>query len=260
MPRILLPLALLGLLAACGGPAPQGISSAAPSVNVGRAALESGGTEIALQVADNLLARNPADPAALLLRADALVVANRAAEATSVYRQALAAAPGSIPAKLGLGRTLLGTDPAAAEPLFLAILDADPRHAAAANNLGIARDLQSRHAEAQIAYRRALASQPSMQAAAVNLALSLGLSGQPEQALPLLGPIARAKGAQPKIRQNYAALLALSGDRRGAAEMLAPDMGQPEVEQALGVFNALRATPGPAAVPVPALLDTAPPP
>lgn len=240
MTHRLAPLALLLALAACGAPPSTSTASADPAASVGRAALDSGSPELAMQVSENLLRANPMDTQALLLRADALSALGRAAEAMPIYHQIIAADPRSVPAKLGLGRALLAVDAAAAETMFLAVLDADPKNAPAANNLGIARDLQNRHAEAQIAYRRALAMAPAMQAAAVNLALSLGLSGQTAEALPLLRPIAQAPGAAPRVRHDLAAVLAMAGERGSAAKMLSPDMSQPQVEKALGMYAALR--------------------
>src|SRR5271169_5263780 len=81
-------------------------------------------------------------------------------------------------AQLVLGRILLRTDPARAEHVFLAALAGSPRNADMLNNLGVARDLQGHHAEAQAAYRKALSVEPSLRAARINLALSLALSGK----------------------------------------------------------------------------------
>ena len=72
--------------------------------------------------------------------------------------------------------------PGRAEELLLLALAQNPREAAVLNNLGIARDLQGRHAEAQKSYGEAIAANPSMRAAQVNLALSMALSGQPDAA------------------------------------------------------------------------------
>ncbi len=234
----LIPLLFAVALAACGSTGNQ-LSSADPSANVGRAALNGGAPEAALQVAGNLLTRRPADPEALLLRADALATMNRGEEAVAAYQAALAVTPRSAEARLGLGRLLMSVDAAAAEAQFLQALTLNPRSAAAANNLGIARDLQNRHAEAQLAYRQALASQPTMQAAAVNLALSLGLSGRAAEAIPILRPIAQSPGATPRIRHDMAAILAMSGDRNGAANMLQADLSDEEVDRALKVFTGL---------------------
>lgn len=235
-------LALLVLLAGCGQ-APQQISSAPPGINVGRAALDGGVADVALQVASTILAHSPNDPQALLLRADALATEGKTGEATATYRQVIALDPKSVPARLGLGRGLLAENAAAAEAMFAAVLETDPGNAAAANNLGIARDLQNHHEQAQDAYRHALALAPSMQAAAVNLALSLGLSGQTEAAIPLLRPIAQSPSAPPRVRQDLAAVLAMAGDRPAAQAMLSADMSAPDVQTALDVFTALRAAP-----------------
>jgi len=234
-----LSLALLLLLAACGAPSNR-LAGADSGVAVGRATLASGGAELALQMTDTMLNAAPSDPAALLLRADALVALDRGAEAAPIFRRVIALDPASSGARLGLGRAVMATDAPEAERLFTAVLAADPANAAAANNLGIARDLQNRHSEAQLAYRRALTLAPAMQAAAVNLALSLGLSGQSAEAIPLLRPLAQAPNATAKVRHDMAAVLAMAGERGSAAQMLAVDLPDREVEQALGIFSALR--------------------
>lgn len=234
----LLPLIVAGLLGACSAP-PAGLSAAEPGINVGRAALNGGSADIALQVSGNLLRTSPANAEALLLNADALAALGRAEDAVPAYRAALEANPRSVEARMGLGRLLIGIDAVAAEALFLQALELSPSAAAIANNLGIARDLQSRHADAQEAYRRALASQPSMQAAAVNLALSLGLSGRASEAIPILRPIAAARSATPRIRQNMAAVLAMAGERTAAAQMLQSDLTEEEVDRAMRVFGGL---------------------
>lgn len=233
-------LCALLLLSACGGGG-QRLSTADPGLAVGRAALDNGAPEMALQVSEKALTKSSSDVAALVLRGDALVTLGRGAEAAPLYRQALAVEPGSADAQLGLGRTLLASDAAAAERLFLAVLASDPRNAAAANDLGIAKDLQNRHAEAQVAYRRALALAPTMQAAQVNLALSLGLSGRSAEAIPLLRPLAQSPGAAPRVRHDLAAVLAMAGQRGEAAAMLHADLAAPEVETALDMYAQLSA-------------------
>lgn len=238
MTKSLAALALLCLLAGCG----QGSQIAAggqPGINVGRAALDAGSADAALQVADNLLARTPNDPQALLLRADAQAAGRHTAEATMSYRAALEADPNLAPARLGLGRMLLASDAKAAEAMFQSVLDADPNSASALNNLGVARDLQNRHAEAQEAYRKALALAPAMQSAAVNLALSLSMTGKAAAAVPMIRALAQAPGATPRVRQNLAAVLAMAGDRPAAASVLKSDLSATEVRKALDVFAAL---------------------
>jgi cell division septation protein DedD len=71
--------------------------------------------------------------------------------------------------------------------------------------------LQGRHTEAQAAYRRALAAAPGMSEAAVNLGLSLALSGDGTQAVGMLRPLATAPEASPLQRADLA--LAVAGTR-----------------------------------------------
>jgi Flp pilus assembly protein TadD len=233
-----LPLMLVTVLAACSGGADR-VAGGGTSAQMGRAALAGGAPAIALQVGAGMLKDHPQDPEALALQADALSALGRSAEAVPVYRALLVLDPNAINAHIGLGRVLMGTDAAAAEHEFLAVLAKAPNTPIAANNLGIARDLQGRHAEAQVAYRSALGMAPSMQAASVNLALSLSVSGRAAEAIPLLRPLAEAPSADTKTRQDLAVALAMAGDRAAAARLLGRDMSPAEVEVALRQFVAL---------------------
>ena len=109
---------------------------------------------------------------------------------------------------------------------------------AALNNMGIARDLQGRHLDAQEAYRAALGINPELSAAQVNLALSMAMSGQGARALPIIRPLAEAPGATRKTRHDYAAVLAMSGRKAEAEAILSQDLTPEEVRQALAEFEA----------------------
>ncbi len=234
------PLALAFLLAACGQGAQGDLqASQDPNILMGRAALSGGAPALALNAGATVLKQHPGDPDGLALQADALSAMGRGAEAVPVYRQLLALDPKSVNAHIGLGRVLLATDAAAAETEFLAVLAVAPDTAIAANDLGIARDLQGHHEDAQIAYRRALGLAPSLQAASINLALSLSVSGHAAEAVPMLRPLAEAPGADAKLRQNLAVALAMSGQRKSAEQLLSRDMPPQEVQIALDHFVAL---------------------
>ena len=233
------PIALALLLAACGHVPGDQQASQDPNIRMGRAALSGGAPTLALNAGATVLKEHPRDPDGLALQADALSAMGRGAEAIPVYRQLLAIDPKSVNAHIGLGRVLLATDAAAAETEFLAVLATAPDTAIAANDLGIARDLQGHHGDAQIAYRRALGLAPSMQAASVNLALSLSVSGHAAEAVPMLRPLAEAPNADAKVRQNLAVALAMSGQRASAMQLLARDMPPRDVEIALDHFVAL---------------------
>ena len=182
----ILSVALAALLAGCAVPA-EPFSSAPPSLRVGAVALAAGQPDIAGSVAEHHLATAPDDPAALLLRAQARAAQGRDTEAAADFRQVIRLLPGSVEATLGLARILMATDPAAAGTILAEIAVRGGAPASVWNNLGVARDLVDHQGEAQAAYRNALAADPSMASAQLNLAHSFALAATPlsEPVLPL---------------------------------------------------------------------------
>ena len=116
----------------------------------------------------------------------------------------------------------------------------DSRNAAALNDLGIARDLLGQHVDAEAAYRRALAVQPDMTATKVNLALCLAMRGEGTAAIGLLRPLADAPNATRKIKEDYAAVLAMAGKRDEAEHILATNLGTTEIAPALELLASAR--------------------
>jgi Flp pilus assembly protein TadD len=248
-------LALLVLLAACARGA-NGVGSGPPGIDVADAALKGGSPEIAAQIAGNILATNPGNEDALLTKGEALTQLGQTGEAAATFSAALAVNPNSVGANIGLGRLRLSTDPSSAERLFLQALSREPRNDVALNDLGIARDLQGRHTDAQMAYRQALGISPEMSAAQVNLALSLAMGGQSHDAVLLLRPLAERPGASQQTRHDLAAVLTMNGDRAAAAEILSKDLPPEQVQEALSAFasarpNAAAAMLGAAPLPAP---------
>jgi Flp pilus assembly protein TadD len=248
-------LGLLVLLAACARGA-NGVGSGPPGIDVADAALKGGSPEIAAQIAGNILATNPSNEDALLTKGEALTQLGQTGEAAATFSAALAVNPNSVGANIGLGRLRLSTDPSSAERLFLQALSREPRNDVALNDLGIARDLQGRHADAQMAYRQALGINPEMSAAQVNLALSLAMGGQSHDAVQLLRPLAERPGASQQTRHDLAAVLTMNGDRTAAAEILSKDLPPEQVQEALSAFasaqpNAAAAMMGAAPLPAP---------
>ncbi|HEY1935309.1 MAG TPA: tetratricopeptide repeat protein [Acetobacteraceae bacterium] len=211
-----------------------------PGLNVAKAALDGGSPQIALQVVDRILTTLPDSEAALVVQGDALTALGRPVEGTVSYNKALAVNPASVGARIGLGRLSLASAPAQSESLFLAALHDDPRNTTALNDLGVARDLQGNHIGAQQAYRQALGVNPDLNSAQVNLALSLAMTGDSGHAVAMIRPLAEEPGASPKVRQNFAAVLAMSGDREAARQILSPDMSPQDVDRALDAFAAAR--------------------
>lgn len=235
-------LALIVSLSGCSG----GNGSAAidrQDASIADAALTAGNPEVALRLADETLVRNPDDAGALVQRGMALTVLGRLDEARGNLLRAVAIQPRNPKALLALGRVQLPVDPAAAETSFLAVISQNNQNAAALNDLGIARDLLGRYAQAEAAFRAAVAASPEMTAAQVNLALCLAIRGEGNEAVKLLRPLADGPGATRKMKEDYAAVLAMAGDKEEAKQILSANLGEGEVAPALDILASLR-TPG----------------
>jgi Flp pilus assembly protein TadD len=232
-------MAAIALLAACSSQEAPRLSNAAPGINIAHAALASGSPDIALNVSNGILAREPRDVSALLTQGDALSTLGRLEEAEASYVKAVSLDPGSVGGQIGLGRLRLRSDPAQAQALFLRVLQREPRNKIALNNLGIAYDLQGNHAAAQTVYRRLLGADPTLRPAEVNLALSMALSGRAPEAVQILRPLAARPDATPRTRHDLAVALAMAGQRDEAARVMAEDMTPDQVEQALRGVGAL---------------------
>ena len=235
-------LALLLVVSGCSiGRSPA--DEARKEADLTEAALNAGTPEVALHLTDSMLAKNPSDADALSQRGDALTQLGRLDEARDSLRKAVASQPRNVRALLALGRVELPVDPAEAEADFVAALKQDSRNATAMNNLGIARDLQGHHVDAEVAYRSAIAAQPDMTAAQVNLALCLAIRGRGGDAIRIMQPLADAPDATRKIKEDYAAVLALAGERHEAERILSANMSASEVASALDVLTMARAAP-----------------
>ena len=231
------------LLVSCAGGRDTSFSSRPPGLDVADVALANGAPDTALHIAQQTLAAEPHNVPALLRAAEAQAALGQRDQAARTFGEALAVAPDNGDAALGLGRLKLATDPAAAAGVFLRVTTRDPRNVAALIDLGIASDLLGRHDAAQSDYRRALAIEPERLAANVNLGLSLALSGDAQQALRILRPLADGPGTSPRIRQDLAVALALAGDNAGAASILHADISQPEVLATVAGYHLLQTGP-----------------
>jgi Flp pilus assembly protein TadD len=214
--------------------------TAKQDASIGDAALSAGNPDVALRLADGVLAANPRDAGALTRRGLALTALGRLEEARETLRKAVQEQPRNVQALLALGRVQLPVDPAAAEATFQAVLRQEARNAAALNDLGIARDLQGHYAEAEASFRAALTAAPEMAAAQVNLALCLAIRGQANEAIGLLRPLADDPNATRKVREDYAAVLAMAGKRDQAGRILSGNMSANEVAPALDVLASIR--------------------
>ena len=83
-----------------------------------------------------------------------------------------------------------------------------------------------------------------MTAAQVNLALCLAIRGKENEAIGLMRPLADQPGATRKVKQNYAAVLAMAGQRDQAERILADNMAASEVAPALDALASVRIAEG----------------
>lgn len=191
-------------LSACGMFQASQPRQAQVTLHVADAAMAAGAPEMALRVAEIVLRRDPNDVMAMVAKGRALYAMGAMDQARAAYRQAVAADPANADAQIGLGRTLVRSDPHGAEAAFLAALVSQPDNVLALNDLGIARDMLGRHEDAQTAYRQALALSPESTDVQTNLDLSLALSGDRAGAAQTLPPVASAPVATPMQWANPA--------------------------------------------------------
>jgi Flp pilus assembly protein TadD len=241
----------VALLTACSAlQKGQRLANRPPSISVAEAALASGAPQVALVICTDWTAREPSNLDAQICEGNALAALGRRDEAEAAFLQAQQISSGETRGLMGMGRLKLGTDPQAAEALFKQVLDRNPNNAAAWNDLGIASDLQERHAEAQVAYQRALGAAPGMPAAEVNLALSMAMSGHAEEAVQRLRALASNPDASPRLRHDFAAALAMANQPEEAAKLLRGELRPDEIDQAIAGYRALADAAPPSAAPV----------
>ena len=258
----ILTLLLIATLAGCAAQTEgQSVATSADGsyspLKIADVALAQNAPTVALRATEGVLAADPRNTGALLRQGKAQALLGNNAGAETSYRRALTIDGHLDEARLGLARIWLRTDPVQAEKMLLEVLDRDPRNTAALNNLGVCRDLQGKHAEAQEAYRRALEVQPGLASARENLGLSLALSGNAQEGAKMLDQVAQEDGpADRKARDNWAVALTLSGHAVEAGQVLQEELSQPDASKALAGYQALQpppaAAPDPATAPAPA--------
>ncbi|MCF3946537.1 tetratricopeptide repeat protein [Acidiphilium sp. AL] len=217
-------------LAACSAQPQPTPHLGSKTLNVARTALAGGNPQMALTITGAVLKSDPGNSEALIDRGDAYYLMNDCAQAEAAYQHALRTAPHAAGAELGLGRCTLARDPRAAAADFSRAIDDDPSNAATVNDLGVADAEASRFAAANAEFKKALALDPVLGAASVNLGMSLALGGNPGKAETILGPLARGPRATAKIRADYATALALADHSASARRILLTDMPEDEAQ------------------------------
>ena len=166
------------------------------------------------------------------------------AEAAKAYASAQAAfAKGDVPGALALAERAVEASPrdvayrmmlgdlylkggrfVSAEDAFTDVISLNPGNARATLSLALAQIAQGKSAEAVANLDSIVAS-----AAAADTGLAYALAGQPQRAIDLLEPAARAPEANGRVRQNLALAYAIAGDWAKARIVAAQDLSPAEL-------------------------------
>jgi Flp pilus assembly protein TadD len=236
---------LMLVAAACAGldPNPKGDAYDA-SVKEADQARQAGNLDVAVPLYSRALAVNPNGVEAKLGLGQSYLSIGANSEAAAQFRDVLAQRESVPAARRGLAAALIGMgQPTLAEEQLSAVLQANASDYRALNTLGVALDMQGRHAEAQANYRRAIELAPTYLATRSNFGLSLAITGPPQDAVAQLAPIATVHGADGRIRQNLAFAYAMAGDFENSLQISRRDMDEKSAQQQLYYFMQLRALP-----------------
>lgn len=113
---------------------------------------------------------------------------------------------------------------ASAEATYRDVLELQPDHGRAGLTLALAQIAQGKNGAALGQLDQLAGTAP-----AADLGLAYALAGQPERAIELLEPAARAEGANGRVRQNLAYAYAMAGDWQRARTVAAQDVAPHEL-------------------------------
>ena len=187
-----------------------------------------------------LLEKHPEDQDIVLAVARNLRYAGTPQQATVVINQHVTKGAPSEPLLIELGKDYLASDQLS---LAVSVLDqaraTDPTNWQILSSLAVAQDYLGNFKDAQASYQSALKLSANNPVVLNNYALSLAQSGQLDAAIETLNTAIAQPGATAQTRQNLALMLALKGDKDGAARLvkadLPPDMAQNNINYYQGM-------------------------
>jgi Flp pilus assembly protein TadD len=219
MMRGLLHLRVLGALLACGA----AVAAAAPAIAQGSYSPYAESPAAALARYVRALASDPKDFSSLIGAGKAALEMGDNQAAAGFFARADEVNPRSPLPQAGMGAVSVANgEPQGALPYFTRALQLGAPVAIFGSDRGLAYDLLGRQRDAQSDYRAALGG-PESEEARRRLALSLAISGDKTGALEALAPL-MAKGDAAAARAR-AFVCALTGDSNGA--MVAIDAAMP---------------------------------
>ncbi|MGH7094295.1 MAG: tetratricopeptide repeat protein [Stellaceae bacterium] len=183
----------------------------------------------------------PREAVPLVAAGDTLRDMGNANEAIVAYNAALKRKSGYGLALEGLAKAYLmtGKPELAQSPLAVAA-ESESHNPKILLLQGVAADYSGQHRQAQAFYRAGLKLAPKDAALSLDLSLSLALTGQYDEAIEILYPIANAPVATARDRQTLALIYGLKGDIASAARLARMDLNPAAVQHNLAYYETLR--------------------
>jgi len=212
-------------------------------LRMARAMRQAGDLISSIQIYRTVVATKSVTPEILVEYGDVLLESGSPDDAIDIYSQIDGKSPARLSALLGMTRAYinLGEPTKALDFVDKAQLLA-PQDARVLVDRGVALDALKRHAEAQQSYRAVLAAAPRHVSARNDLALSLALTGQYDEALAIIAPLGRSASATPRVRENMALIYGLMGDTDHAAIVSRVDLDEKDTQANLAFLAAVRGT------------------
>jgi Flp pilus assembly protein TadD len=229
-------------LAACGGEGGPKGDNYESLVRQAEDARKSGDLDSAMPLFGRAAQMNPDGLEAKLGLGQIYLAIGAGDEAAAQFRDVLARRSNDSAARRGLAAALLSMgQPELAEKQADALLQADASDYRGLNTLGVALDMQGRHAEAQARYRAGIDLAPTYLPLRSNMGLSLAISGDAPAAIAMLTPISTGRGADARVRQNLAFAYAVAGNLENALQVSRADLSEGDSQRQLSYFMRLRA-------------------
>ena len=220
-------LGLCCALAACGGTLGQhGDLTPDSRLRVAEAAEQSGNTDTAASMYAAAAEAAPEDMAVQVRAATGLARSGKWNPARDLLVTRLKTHPRDPDLLRALASIyVMVGQPGFAIARFNDVLAVVPADVDAMVGKAVALDLESRHADAQLLYRKALAVQPNDAVISNDLAISLMMSGHMREAQSVLEPFAEADDVPERLKVNLGIIYAANGEADRAHELLDGHIG-----------------------------------
>ena len=207
-------------------------------------ARKAGDFDTAIPLYGRALEARPNGVEAKLGLGQAYLTVGMSSEAAALFRDVLDKRASDQAARRGLALALISMgQPTLAEQQLEAALLADGRDYRTLNAYGVVLDMMGRHAEAQAKYRQGIEVAPDYLPLRSNYGLSLAISGQAQDAIAQLAPLAASRAADGRVRQNLALAYAMNGDLESCLQISRKDLDEQSAQRQLSYFMQIRALP-----------------